>query len=124
MAAAATGLTAVDGRVDEDTVLCDVLQRHLDFKTGAGSQAVRLQQYRQAGCQGLTVLMKKERCPVSWPSLHLASSDSRIDHCNGAQRVCVLPCIALFRPVIRHHDFQMLCDHWRPGGWGKNIVIL
>eukprot|EP00775_Hariotina_reticulata_P011174 gene11174-11324_t len=70
-AAAATGLTAVDGRVDEDNALCDVLQHHLDFKPGAGSQAVRLQQYRQVGCQGLTVLMKKERCPVSRPSLHL-----------------------------------------------------
>jgi len=54
-----------DGKVDEETVLSAVLGRHLEYRQGQGAQALQLRHYREAGEEALTVLMKKERCPVS-----------------------------------------------------------
>lgn len=66
-------LVLFDGKVDEEAVLSAVLARHLEYRQGQGAQALQLRAYREAGAgagagdmqQGLTVLMRKERCPVS-----------------------------------------------------------
>jgi hypothetical protein len=50
--------------VDEEVLLSTVLGRHLEYRQGAGEQALQLQAYRQAGVDSLTVLMRKERCQV------------------------------------------------------------
>jgi hypothetical protein len=60
-----SSLSIIDGRVDEEALLCDVLGRHLQYQPGAGGQALLLRQHRQAGLEALTVVMRKERCPVS-----------------------------------------------------------
>jgi hypothetical protein len=57
-------VTVFDGKVDEETLLSTVLARHLDYRQGAGAQALQLREYREAGAEALIVLMKKERCPV------------------------------------------------------------
>jgi hypothetical protein len=54
-----------DGKADEEVLLSTVLGRHLEYRQGAGAQALQLRAYREAGLEALTVLMKKERCPVS-----------------------------------------------------------
>jgi anti-sigma-K factor RskA len=61
---AAAAVTVFDGRVDEEVLLSTVLGRHLEYRQGAGEQALQLQAYRQAGVDSLTVLMRKERCQV------------------------------------------------------------
>lgn len=63
--AAAAAAVVYDGKVDEETLLSGVLGRHLEYRQGAGAQALQLRAYREAGLEGLTVLMRKERCPVS-----------------------------------------------------------
>jgi hypothetical protein len=60
-----SSLSIVDGRVDEEVLLCDVLGRHLQYQPGAGGQALLLRQHRQAGLEALAVVMRKEQCPVS-----------------------------------------------------------
>jgi hypothetical protein len=66
-AAAAAGAAAVvhDGKVDEEFLLSKLLGRHLEYRQGCGAQALQLRAYREAGLEALTVLMRKERCPVS-----------------------------------------------------------
>lgn len=70
-----------DGRVDEESVVITVLQRHLEYQPGAGGQALLLRAYREAALENLTVIMRKERCPVSSCCSCLTSS-------------CCRPCIA------------------------------
>jgi hypothetical protein len=71
-AAAAGGAAAAvvhDGKVDEEFLLSKVLGRHLEYRQGCGAQALQLRAYREAGLEALTVLMRKERCPVSGVTL-------------------------------------------------------
>jgi hypothetical protein len=80
-------VTVFDGKVDEEALLLTVLTRHLEYRQGAGAQALQLREYREAGVEGLTLLMKKERCPVGDGPV----GDSRLCQCfPGCSTGCVV----------------------------------
>lgn len=48
----------------ENTVIADLLARHLALQPGAATKYHTLREYGEAGLPALTVLMRKERTPV------------------------------------------------------------
>lgn len=62
---AAADVRCVDERLDEAAVLADALGRHVQYAPGAAERHHALREYADAGADALTVLMRKERVPVS-----------------------------------------------------------
>jgi len=50
--------------VHENTLVCDLLRRHLSLQPGEAARHHALREYNEAGLDNLTVLMRKERTPV------------------------------------------------------------
>ena len=69
----------------ENTLVADLLRGHLALQPGAAAKHHALREYREAGLERLTVLLRKERTPVS-PGL-LTVEGRRHAHC------CVPPAL-------------------------------
>lgn len=52
-------------RVHENTPICQLLAGHLALQPGAAAKHHALREYREAGQDQLTLLLRKERTPVS-----------------------------------------------------------
>lgn len=57
-------LTLLPRRVHENTPISQLLAGHLALQPGAAAKHHALQEYREAGQECLTVLLRKERTPV------------------------------------------------------------
>lgn len=53
-------------RVHENTLVSELLRGHLALQPGEAAKHHALREYNEAGLGALTVLMRKERTPVSW----------------------------------------------------------
>jgi hypothetical protein len=58
-------LLAVDSRVEESSVLCEVLCHHLVYRPGCGALLAALRPFRDMDPGEMVMLMRKEGCPVS-----------------------------------------------------------
>ncbi|EFN53290.1 hypothetical protein CHLNCDRAFT_11283, partial [Chlorella variabilis] len=61
----AAAARASDSKVHENTVIADLLARHLALQPGAATKYHTLREYGEAGLPALTVLMRKERTPAN-----------------------------------------------------------
>ncbi|CAD7705162.1 unnamed protein product [Ostreobium quekettii] len=55
----------MEKRVDEDTRLDELLQKHLNFAIGKGALLHKLKPYSEAGVEQLQVVMRRERCKAN-----------------------------------------------------------
>ncbi|MEW5302771.1 MAG: hypothetical protein WDW38_004117 [Sanguina aurantia] len=77
-AAAATDVCVADERVNESSVLKELLQRHLTYTPGAGGVLLRLRDFMDAGVGACCVLMRKERTPANAVLYHLLDMEGTL----------------------------------------------
>lgn len=66
----AAGCKATDSKVHENTPIAQLLAGHLALQPGAAAKHHALREYREAGQECLTVLLRKERTPANAPEFY------------------------------------------------------